>query len=150
MEGELAPNLVLPLLVIVIGLSWWLAVHYAPAVLSRVLPRDLTFLFGAVFFVLGAFGATHAVYDARDPSLFLTSLVQCFGATWLMLAPSAAWRGDPDDATMMKNLAVMLGAAVAVLVLSLYLDQPEADAGLQLWLILFGAAVTLRPRLWTR
>jgi hypothetical protein len=145
-----ATTLVLPLIVIVIGLSWWLAVHYAPAVLSRVLPRDLTFLFGACFFIVGAFGITHAVYEARDPSLFLTSLVQCFGATWFMLAPSAALRGDPDDAPMMKNLAVMLGAALAVLVLSLYVDQREAEAGLQLWLILFGAAVALRPRLWSR
>jgi hypothetical protein len=141
-------GLILPLLVVVIGLSWWLAVHYAPVVLSRVLPRDLTFFIGVALFILGAFSACFAVYQLRDPRLFLVSLVQCFTATWFMLAPSAGSRGDPEDASMMRSLAAMLGAGTSVLLLSLYVRVPLAMGGLQLWLVLFGAAVALRPRVW--
>jgi hypothetical protein len=141
-------SLVLPLFVVAIGLSWWLAVHYAPKVLSRILPRDLTFFMGVVGFILGSFGACYAVYLVRDPRLFLGSLVQCFSATWFMLAPSAGLRGDPDDASMMRNLAAMLGAGAGVLLLSLYVRGPLALGGLQLWLILFSATVALRPRVW--
>ena len=141
-------GLVLPLLVVVLSLSWWLAVHYAPGVLSRVLPRDLTFFIGVALFIFGAFSACYAVYQLRDPALFLVSLVQCFAATWFMLAPSAGLRGDPDDQAMMKRLAAMLGAGVAVLLLSLYIREPQALAGLQIWLVLFGVTVAFRPRLW--
>jgi hypothetical protein len=141
-------DLILPLLVVVIGLSWWLAIHYAPGALSRVLPRDLTFFIGVGLFVFGAFGACYAVYRLRDPALFLGALVQCFSATWFMLAPSAGSRGDPEDASMIRNLAAMLGAGAGVLLLSLYVRGPLALGGLQLWLILFSATVALQPRVW--
>ena len=144
------PELILPLLVVVIGLSWWLAVHYAPGVLSRVLPASLAFWTGVGAFVFGALCACLAVYSERDPYLFLASLVQCFGATWLMLAPSAGLRGDPDDQPMMRDLAAMLGAAAGVLLLSLYIRVPLALAGLQIWLVLFGAAVALRIPVWRK
>ena len=141
-------DLILPLLVVVIGLSWWLAIHYAPGVLSRVLPRGLTFFLGVALFIFGAFGACYAVYQLRDPELFLGALIQCFSATWLMLAPSAGSRGDPEDASMLRNLAAMLGAGAGVLLLSLYVRVPLAMGGLQLWLVLFSATVALQPRVW--
>lgn len=143
-------HLILPLMVVSLGLSWWLAVYYAPGVLSRILPRNLTFMIGTGFFVFGALGAVTSVYGAHDPKLMLSSFIQCFVGTWYMLAPSAALRGDPEDDRMVQNLAIMLASGAAVLVLSLYLRQPAAQAFLQLWLVLFGSAVALRPRLWSR
>ena len=141
-------GLVLPLFVVAISLSWWLAVYYSPGVLSRLLPRDLTFFIGLIAFVFGAFSACYAVYQLRDPRLFLGALVQCFSATWFMLAPSAGSRGEPEDASMLRSLAAMLGAGAGVLLLSLYVRGPLVMGALQLWLILFGATVALRPRVW--
>jgi hypothetical protein len=141
--------LIFPLIVVALGMSWWLAVHYTPTILPRFLPPGLTYYIGVFQFLLGAFGATYAVYVERDPGLFLGTLIQCFVGTWFMLAPTADQRGNPSD-TIMTNFAAMLGACVAVFVLSFYLPQQHAEVFLQLWLVLFGAAVTLRPRLWSR
>ena len=63
-----------------------------------------------------------------------------------MLVPSAGQRRDMDD-TMLRNFAAMLAACVGVLVFSLYLPQTLAVVFGQLWLVLFGAAIILQPRL---
>jgi hypothetical protein len=129
------------LAVLGICVGWWLAVYAAPWTLSLLIPRGgLIFAVGFGIFAFGLGSAALAVYGAASPGEFVGSLLIAFWGGWLMLAPTAARRSSPEDVEMMERLAIMLVALMCVLVLSFY-AAPEAVAGLQLWLVLFGAAV---------
>lgn len=128
-------------IVLVICVAWWMAVYLAPWTLSLLLPRgSLIFLIGFGIFALGLGGAALAVYGLGSPVEFIGSLLTAFWGGWLMLAPTAARRSSAEDVEMMERLGIMLVALMSVLVLSFF-ASPREVAGLQLWLVLFGAGL---------
>ena len=130
--------------VLAICVGWWLTVYAAPWTLSLLLPRgSLIFTIGFGIFAVGLAGAAMSVYSLSSPGQFVGSLLTAFWGGWLMLAPTAASRSSPEDIEMMERLGIMLFALMCVLVLSFY-AAPQTVAGLQLWLVLFGAAVATR------
>ncbi|HXH23170.1 MAG TPA: hypothetical protein VNN10_14185 [Dehalococcoidia bacterium] len=130
--------------VLVICVAWWAAVYAAPWTLSLLLPAGkLIFMIGFAVFAFGLGSAALTAYSIARPEDFVGSLLFAFWGGWLMLAPTAARRSSPEDREMMERLGVMLVALMCVLVLSFY-APPEAIAGLQLWLVLFGGAVATR------
>jgi hypothetical protein len=130
--------------VLVICVGWWMAVYLAPWTLSLLLPKSsLIFIIGFAIFAVGLGGAALAVYGVAQPEHFVGALLTAFWGGWLMLAPTAGRRSSPEDVEMMERLAVMLVALMCVLVLSFF-ASPQAIAGLQLWLVLFGGAIVTR------
>lgn len=137
-------QLMFAFVVLAIGVGWWFTVYSAPWTLSILLGRSgLIFSIGFAIFAFGLGGAALAVYGLGSPGAFVGSLLTAFWGGWLMLAPTASQRSSPEDTEMMERLALMLVALMCVLVLSFY-APPEAIAGLQFWLVLFGAAVATR------
>jgi hypothetical protein len=137
--------------IVIMGLSWWLLVHYAPRVLSFVLPGRLTFAIGAALFALGAVAAFMAARFTGQPALYLDALIQAFVGAWLMLAPSAARRGTLEDEAFMRTVAAMLASLLGATVLLFYVPSGEAAAAVYLWLVGFGVMATrhfLRTRSW--
>ncbi len=131
-------------MVLAICVAWWMAVYAAPWTLSMILPRGgLVFALGFAIFAFGLANASVDVYGSGSPEAFVSSLLLAFWGGWLMLAPTAAQRSSPEDVEMMERLGVMLVALMCVLVLSFF-ASPVGIAGLQLWLVLFGAGVATR------
>jgi hypothetical protein len=144
-------TLVVLFVVLGLGFGWWCAVQSTPWVLSLFLPARLTIVIGSFYLLAAALIGCYAVYELRDPELFLACLVQGFVGSWLMMAPFSALRGSQEYDDLLKVVGIMLAAAVVVLMLSLYLRTNIGQATLELWLVLFGGGLVMRiPRLHPR
>jgi len=133
-------------MVVILGLAWWCAVHYAPPVLAILLPRKPVFFLGVLLFVMGSFFAFVAAYDRGSPEAFMSGLVQCFIGGWLMLAPAANMHGTEEFSHALNTLAALLAGLVGAFFLMFYVRTPEGFALLSAWLLLFGALLTTRWR----
>ena len=92
-----------------LALFSWQMVHCAPTVLSRLLPRGLTLIFGGGMLVLGlgcAYVAAHGSHSAEE---MLMCFVQGFMGLWFMLAVSAQARGSYEDEQMLRRVYGMIG-----------------------------------------
>ena len=119
--------------------------HYCPRVLALLLPANLTFYLGAVLIVFASFSAFVGVYILRDPAILISSLIEGFSGSWLLLVPFAAMRDTVQGEEILNRTATMLASVVGVLFLGLYIRSPSLLAMTHLWLVLFGAVVILRP-----
>ena len=129
--------------VVIICLSWWCAVRYAPTVLALFLPRQLTFWFGAGLFVIGCFTA-FASTRVGSPEGFLSSLIQCFVGGWLMLVPAAGVRGSQEYDHAMKTLGGLLAGLICAMLTLFYVQTPEGTVVVSLWLLMLGTLLALR------
>ncbi|MGE0688268.1 MAG: hypothetical protein AB7P33_16105, partial [Dehalococcoidia bacterium] len=121
----------------VLGMGWML-VHSAPPLISRILPRTLTFIVGSFLALFGAFGAFMDAYYLRDASGVFGCFVMIVVGTWFMLAPSAGNRGTYRDEQLMKRIFIMLSFVFIVITCALYLPQYRAVAILNLLMVTAG------------
>jgi len=143
--------IVVLLIVLGLGLGWQCAVQSTPWVLSLFLPARLTIVIGSFYLLAAALTGCYAVYELRDPGLFLACLVQGFVGSWLMMAPFSGLKGSQEYDDLLRVVGLMLAAAVVVLMLSLYLRTNISQAILELWLVLFGGGLVMRiPKLHSR
>jgi hypothetical protein len=136
-------HFILVQLILAICLGWWCAVRYAPGVLSLLLPRQVTFWFGAGLFVFGCFSAFLAT-QADNPAGFISGLIQCFVGGWLMLVPAAAVRGSQEYDHAMKTLGALLASLAAGMVFLFFVRTFEDTVAVSLWLLMLGTLLTLR------
>jgi hypothetical protein len=134
-------HIVLILLAAALSFLAWHLVHYAPSVLSRILPPGLTFGIGAGLLVMGAFGAFVSALG-MSPEGILGSFVQVYAGLWFMLATSAGQRGSESDEEMLKRLFAMVGLIMAMVFGTLYVRDQQLVAVIFLLVIASGFWVT--------
>ncbi|HXH22164.1 MAG TPA: hypothetical protein VNN10_09045 [Dehalococcoidia bacterium] len=142
-------HLTLLLLVAALGGLGWMLVRSAPAVLSLVLPRDLTFALGALVFVFGAFTGFTAAFALRTPEGVLESLVTLLVGAWFLFSTSAALRGTADYEALLRRFGALMALLVGLILATLYVSDPRVVSLLSLGLIgagLFATREYLRTR----
>jgi hypothetical protein len=133
------------LIILALALSFlsWHLVRSAPASVARVLPQPLTFIIGAILFLLGVWTAFTAAWLAEDPSDILFAMLRMYVGLWFMLAATAGMRGSEEDERYLRRLFGMIGIVMATIIASMYLNNDQAIAALQLAMIGGGFWVTL-------
>ncbi len=134
---------VLVLLALMLTAMVWQMVHFAPPVLSRVLPRGLTIGVGGALFVLGMWSAFVNANVTHEPSRLLFALLRIYVGLWFMLAPSAGNRGTEEDERFLRRLFGMIGIVMAALIGALYVNDTQIATVLQLLMITGGFWVTM-------
>ena len=120
-----------------LGLGWML-VHAAPPIVSRLLPRTLTFIIGSFLSLFGAFGAFMDAYYLRDAYGVIGCYVMMVVGLWFMLAPTANARGTYQDEQLMKRIFAMLTLVFIVIGLAMYLPHYKVIAFLNLLMVTGG------------
>ena len=128
-------HLVLIVLVITLAFMGWQLVLSAPRVLSMILPSNLTFGFGAFFFIMGAFNAFGEAFAFQSPEAMLRSFVSVFVGLYFMFAASSGLRGSATDDEMVKRVKAMTALLFVVIVASLYVGDPRIVALMNLGLV---------------
>jgi hypothetical protein len=125
----------LTLTLLVLG---WFLVHSVPPLVSRILPRTLTFLIGASLALLGGLGGFMDAYYQQDAAGVFGCFVMIMVGHWFMLAPSSGLRGTYRDEALMKRVFIMMGVVFFVISASMYLPEHKVVAFLNLLLITGG------------
>jgi len=133
----------LVILAVTLSVMAWFLVHYAPPLVSRLLPQPLTFAIGAFLFVLGVFSAFAGAEVSQDPAAILYAMVRMYVGLWFMLASTAGMRGSEDDQPFMRRLFGMIAIVMTAIIASLYLEGRQAIATLHLLMIAGGFWVTV-------
>jgi hypothetical protein len=135
-------HLVLIGLVIALAVMGWQLVLSAPRVLSMILPSNLTFGFGALLLIFGAFNAFGEAFALQRPEAVLRSFVSIFVGLYFMFATSSGLRGSPTDDEMVKRVMAMTALMFLVIVASLYVSDPRLVALMNLGLVAAGFVAT--------
>ncbi len=141
-DGLLIYHVVLIAVIGAVSLGCWGMVRSAPWVLATILPRGLTFGFGAGFFVFGLFSAFFAAYAMHSPEAMIGSFIQSYVGLWFMLATSAGLRGSYEDERDLRRIAVMMGLLIGVIVATLYVSSAQPMAVVNLCLVATGLWLT--------
>jgi hypothetical protein len=129
-------------LVLDVILLSWLIFNYSPRILSRILPKGLTYGVGITLVLLGIFTAFASAYGLGDPPGLLDSLIQGYFGFWWILGTTSHMRGTREDSAMLRRLLIMMCLLAAALVGTLYIREPRAVAAINLMLVTFGFWVT--------
>jgi hypothetical protein len=121
---------------------YWNLVHCAPLVLSRLLPRGITYVGGISFFIFAVFSAYLAAHGLREPDTMLHCFLQGFVGLWFALATTAAARGSEGDEVMLRRLFGMMSLLMLSIIASLYVYDPRLMASINLMLIAGGFWLT--------
>lgn len=134
-------HLVLLFIVGVMASLGWMLVCSAPRILSLYLPSRLTFGVGAGFFTFAVFSAFIAAFALREPVAMLDSFISVIVGVWFMFAASAGLRGSAGHDDLMNRVAKMLALLVALIVTTLYVNDPRIVSLLSLALVAVGYLV---------
>jgi hypothetical protein len=137
-------HVVLLALILVVSFLCWHLIRSAPPVLSRVLPGNLAFRLGAVWFVMALFTAFAGAYELGDGAQMVSGFIQGYVGLWFMFAKSASMRGTIDHDRLTLTVATMVALLFGVVFTSLYVHDPQAMACVNLLLISAGFFVTMR------
>jgi len=139
-------HLVLIALVAALSLLGWRLVNSSPRVIALVLPRNVTFIFGAVFLIMGLFSAFCAALVYGSSELILGCLVQSFVGLFFVFAGSAGLRGYASYDQTTRRVGIMMALLIATIIGIFYLPDSHFVAVLNLGLITAGYFLTAELR----
>ncbi len=117
-------------------------IQTAPRALSMLLPAKLTFIVGASLMVFGVFGAFCSAFALQHPEGMLDAFVTLIVGVWFMFAASAGMRGSSADDDLLRRFGAMMALLLALIVSTLYVNDPRVVSLLSLGLIGGGVYVS--------
>jgi hypothetical protein len=131
-------HIVLIFIVVALVVMGWQLVLSAPRVLSLLLPVNIVFTLGAVFFIASTYSAFMDAFALQRPAGMLDGFVSMLVGMWFMFAGFAGLRGHPSHDDLVRRVAAMTGVMFAVIVASLYVNDAKAVALLELGMVASG------------